>query len=105
MTVVENRSGTPFVVEAFEDDQARYYASPPNSRTIVDTVGELNRPAQFVAILDTDCVELERLSGRFQQGGTLVIGGDGTSTFEPRLQQSGSDTNANASCEIAAENL
>lgn len=54
MTVVENRSGTPFVVEAFEDDQARYYASPPNSRTIVDTVGELNRPAQFVAILDTD---------------------------------------------------
>jgi hypothetical protein len=99
-TVVQNMSAEPFVVQASDDSETRYYAVPPQAGVVVDTVGEANPPVTTIAVLDSTCTLVKRFDLDFSSGGTITISAGRGMDFTSNRQQSADEqAGAKASCE------
>lgn len=114
-TLASNHSANAYVIRTDDDsDGTRFYSIRPGVDVVVDDTGEVNPPANTITLLAADCSEIQPISGRFWEGGQIVIASDGSVTFAPGRSVAGlprfmagpdEDTNSLPTCEAAAAAL
>lgn len=106
-TLVENASPNGYVVSAVDDVELRYYALPPKSVAIIDTVGEANLAIRAMTLYDEHCDDLQVQHGGFESGAHVVIHENGGVSVTSPYSIDGGDerVGAAASCELAASGL
>jgi hypothetical protein len=85
-TVVENGSGSPFVVHAMDEGSSfhasRYYAVPSGASVLIDTVGHVNPAVETVTLMSQECQVIEVVEGNYLEGATVAIHEDESVEFE-----------------------
>lgn len=103
-TVVHNATSVNYVIEVWDEVETRYYETRPGTSIVVDTVGEGNRPAVAITVLDATCSPVKRVQADFSQGGMLTISSDDEIEFAAYLRQSADQrAGATESCEPIAK--
>ena len=113
-TLVANRLDTAHVirveVQVRTELEERYYASPPGSDVVVDTVGDANFPTPSVVILSESCEQLFELTRDFSEGALITLNEGSPPTVElgrtaTSLRHQSDQELGERTCEAAAAQL